>query len=88
MKQKDKILYFMLSDPDKKIWTAKDFQSRKYFIGYEASARMSELANSIYKSILIVSKDGRYRTLEINWKKKKEIKKVKKLLEDFYKENG
>lgn len=87
MKQKDKILYFMLSNPDKKVWTAKDFQSSKYFIGYEASARMSELMDSIYNDILIVGKDGRFRTLEINWKKKKEVKKIKNLLEEFYGSN-
>lgn len=84
MKQKDKILHFMLSNPDKKVWTAKDFQNNKYFIGYEASARMSELLDSVFKDILITGKDGRFRTLEINWKKKKEIKEIKKFLEEIY----
>lgn len=79
MTQRDKILKTMLNNPIKKVWTAKDFQHGENFIGYEASARMSELAN-IYKDILIVGKEGRFRTLEINWKKKRQIKKIKKVL--------
>ena len=34
--------------------------------GYEASPRMSELAK-MYDDLLIVGKDGRFRTLSINW---------------------
>lgn len=80
MTQKDKILKAMLDNPKKDYWTAKDFQYGEHFIGYEASARMSELA-VIYKDILVVGKEGRFRTLSINWKKKRQIKKIKKMFE-------
>ena len=81
MTQRDKILKTMLDNPKKDYWTAKDFQYGENFIGYEASARMSELA-VIYKDILVVGKEGRFRTLSINWKKKRQIKKIKKMLEN------
>ena len=38
---------------------------------------MSELAN-MYPEIIISEKDGRFRTLRINWEKEKEIKKILK----------
>ena len=79
MTQKEKILKAMLKNKEKKNWTAKDFQYGEHFIGYEASARMSELA-VIYKDILVIGKEGRFRTLSINWKKKRQIKKVLKVL--------
>ena len=81
MTQRDKILKAMLKNKEKEYWTASDFQYGEHFIGYEASARMSELA-TIYKDILIVGKEGRFRTLSINWKKKRQIKKIKKMLEN------
>ena len=37
---------------------------------------MSELAQ-IYENILIVGKDGRFRTLEVNWDNVDEVNKVK-----------
>ena len=61
-----KILRAMLENKDKKIWRATDFQSGKYFIGYEASARMSDLVR-LYPDKFIVGKEGRFRTLELNW---------------------
>ena len=66
MKQYDIILSAMINNKDKKIWTAKDFQKGKYFVGYEASPRMSELAK-MYEDLFIVGRDGRFRTLSINW---------------------
>ena len=66
MTQYDVILGAMINNPQKEIWTAKDFQNGKYFVGYEASARMSELAKMI-PEIFIVGKDGRFRTLTIDW---------------------
>ena len=82
MKQRDKVLKIMLDSPQKKVWLAKDFQYGKNFIGYEASARMSELAQ-IYENILIVGKDGRFRTLEVNWDNVEEVNKVKELLNNL-----
>lgn len=73
--QCDVILKAMLENKNKINWTAKDFQSGKYFVGYEASARMSDLVR-LYPDLLIVSKDGRFRTLTVNWEKEKEIKEI------------
>lgn len=69
------ILKAMLENKDKKEWTAKDFQSNKYFVGYEASARMSDLKR-MHPELFITGKDGRFRTLSINWKQEKEIKEI------------
>lgn len=64
--QCDIILIAMLKNPTKRIWTAKDFQSGEYFVGYEATARMSDLLR-MYPNLFIAGKDGRFRTLSINW---------------------
>ena len=69
------ILKAMLENKDKEVWTAKDFQSGKHFVGYEASARMSDLIR-MYPDLLIVGKDGRFRTLTVDWEKEKEIKEI------------
>jgi len=66
LSQCEKILIAMLSNKDKEIWMASDFQSGKYFIGYEASARMSELLKK-YPEFIIVGRRGKFRTLAINW---------------------
>lgn len=81
MRQVDIILKAMLEND--KEWTAKDFQSGKYFVGYEASARMSDLVK-MYPDLFIISKIGRFRSLQINWKEKKLIKQLKK----YYEING
>lgn len=80
MKQCNKVLKAMLDNPNKKIWYAKDFQYGEHFIGYEASARMSDVLR-MYPNIFIVGKDGRFRTLEVDWTKEKEIKEIKEMLE-------
>jgi len=72
MKQHNIILNAMLKNKDKKYWKAPDFMQGEYFVGYEASARMSELAK-MYSDILTVGKEGRFRTLSVNWEKEKEI---------------
>lgn len=56
----------------KKVWYAKDFQREPYFIGYEASARMSDLSR-MYPQIFYIRKDGRFRTLELNLEEEKLI---------------
>ena len=66
MKQYDIILKAMLTNKNKKLWIASDFQKEPYFVGYEASPRMSELAD-MYPDLLIKGRDGRFRTLSINW---------------------
>ena len=76
--QCDKILIAMLMDEEKEYWTAKDFQYGKNFVGYEASARMSDLM-VMYPTLFIIGREERYRTLYINWKKNKRlIKNLKK----------
>ena len=70
--QCDIILIAMLENKDRKVWTAKDFQSGDYFVGYEATARMSDLLR-MYPNLFIAGKDGRFRTLSINWTNEKEV---------------
>lgn len=77
MTQCDVILKAMLENKSKRVWTAKDFQTGPYFVGYEASARMSDLVR-MYPDIFIVGKDGRFRTLSINWDEEK-------MIEDLFK---
>lgn len=79
MSQCDIILKAMLENKWKKEWKATDFQNGKYFVGYEATARMSDLLR-MYPDLVIVGKDGRFRTLSINWKCK-DIKEFKKRLD-------
>lgn len=76
--QCDVILKAMLENKLKKVWSAKDFQSGKYFVGYEASARMSDLLR-MHPNLFIVGKDGRFRTLSINW----EQEEIKTFLEMY-----
>lgn len=87
MTQCNKILKAMLDNPQHKIWYAKDFQNGKNFVGYEATARMSDLIR-LYPNILIVGKDGRFRTIEIDWEKEQEINDIKEILESIGEENG
>ena len=82
MTQVEKILKAMLDNPQHKVWYAKDFQSGKYFVGYEATARMSDVIR-LYSDLVIVGKDGRFRTLEIDWEKEKEINDLKEILESI-----
>lgn len=63
-----KMLRIMLEHKEHKVWKASDFQEGEFFIGYEATARMSELLK-IYPDKFIIGKDGRYRTLEVNWER-------------------
>lgn len=81
MTQMKKMLRIMLTNKNKKIWEAKDFQQfGEWFIGYEASARMSDLVR-IYPDLFIVGKNGRFRTLQINWDYE-EINDLIKMLEE------
>lgn len=78
MTQCDTILYAMLENRNKKWWSAKDFQSGKYFVGYEASPRMSELSNK-YNDLILTAKDGRFRIIAINWESKELENELKRL---------
>lgn len=79
MIQCDIIERAMLENPQTKWWYAKDFQHGKYFIGYEASARMSDLYR-MKPTLFKASKDGRFRILSINWDNKKEVEEEKERL--------
>lgn len=78
MKQCDTILLAMLENRNKQWWSAKDFQSGKYFVGYEASPRMSELFSK-YEDLIIAAKDGRFRIIAINWESKELENELKRL---------
>lgn len=67
--QCDVILKAMLTEKNRIWWSAKDFQTDPYFVGYEATARMSELKD-MYDDLINVSKIGRFRVLGINWESK------------------
>jgi hypothetical protein len=77
--QCDVILKAMLENKSKRIWTAKDFQDGQYFVGYEASARMSDLIR-MHPDIFIIGKDGRFRTLSINW----DAEELEELFKKYY----
>lgn len=64
--QCDTILKAMLENKKIIWWSAKDFQSDPYFVGYEATARMTELVEK-YPDLIKVGKDGRFRIISINW---------------------
>lgn len=79
LSQHEIIIKAMLENPSKENWKATDFQTGRYFVGYEASARMSEIV-ILYHGLVNVGRDGRFRTLSINWKNKRYVKEMKKLL--------
>lgn len=64
--QCDTIIQAMLDHPEKEWWYASDFQKGPYFVGYEATARMSDIVRE-YPSLVDVDKDGRFRILRIRW---------------------
>lgn len=60
MKQAEKIIAKMLSNPDKQWWLPQDFmENDEFFVGYEASARLSELAREHEDAIDSV-RQGKY----------------------------
>lgn len=78
MTQSDIILRAMLKNKDKRYWYAKDFQHGENFVGYEATARMSELID-MYGDLIEVAKDGRFRVLAINWESEEVEKQLKRI---------
>lgn len=74
--QRKTILNAMFDNPNKENWIATDFQQGPYFVGYEASPRMSEL-KSDYPDLFIVKTIDRYRALTINWENQETIAEVK-----------
>lgn len=83
MTQCDKILMIMLKNKWKAVWDARDFQNNDtWFIGYEASARMSELKSQL-PNLFKVGRDGRFRTLSINWENETAVNDALKYISLF-----
>ena len=81
MTQMNKMLKIMINNKWKKKWDAVDFQQLgEWFIGYEASARISDLIR-IYPDLFKVGKVGRFRTVEINWDYE-ELDNIIKMIEE------
>jgi hypothetical protein len=67
MKQHEKIMALMLSHPEKEWWYAPDFQQPdlgQFFVGYEASARISELPKH-YPGKFEFERKGKYRYVRL-----------------------
>ena len=70
MKQRNKILAHMAKDPSKWYYP-QDFMpprmsmDNEYFVGYEASARLSELASE-YPDMIETKQDGKYKCRRFN----------------------
>lgn len=80
MTQCDVILKAMLENMNNKfLWKATDFQNGEYFVGYEATARMSDLLR-MYPTLFHVEKDGRFRAMAIDHTNVEEIEFHKKRL--------
>lgn len=75
--QENRIIKAMLNNRDRIWWSAKDFQSGEYFVGYEATARMSEIQRYPF---IKSGKDGRFRVLAIDWDREEDIKNYKEML--------
>lgn len=76
--QCETIIKAMIENPKKEWWDARDFQKGKYFVGYEATARISDVIR-MYPTLFKVAKDGRYRIISINWDDKENIDYFKEL---------
>lgn len=70
MKQSEKVLALMVFNRGKRIWFyPPDFMKESlgdYFVGYEASARLSELASK-YPDMIESEKRGKYVYRRIKW---------------------
>lgn len=73
--QHEKIMFHMAKHPEVKWWYAKDFMQPNlgdFFVGYEATARMSELVQD-YPDMFEVRKDGRFRTVRFKFEDKEKF---------------
>jgi len=66
--QVEKIIKYMAKHPTKQWWYAPDFQARgmeeAYYVGYEASARMSDIMR-MYPTIINIKREGKYRYIQL-----------------------
>ena len=73
------ILTAMFEEKDR--WfIASDFQKGKYFVGYEASARMSDIKR-MYPDLFEVKKIDRFRAMKVNTKQVELMEQIKEKLE-------
>jgi hypothetical protein len=80
MKQINKVLKALIDNP-KKEFTAVDFQSGEYFIGYEATARISDVVR-LYPDLVKIGKIKRFRTIRLNEENVELINEIKGELEN------
>lgn len=69
MSQYEKILKIMLGDPRKEYWLPTDFMDNDLgalFVGYEASARLSELRKD-FPVMFHGKRNGKYVATALNW---------------------
>ena len=65
--QHQKIIAAMCNEPAKKWWLAADFQRPELgdnLVGYEATARMSELSK-LYPGLIGTEREGRFRKIRL-----------------------
>lgn len=64
--QHQKIIFQMLHGPKGKWWYPYEFmhEGTRYFVGYEASARLSELAHD-YPEMIETKQEGKYKVRRI-----------------------
>lgn len=74
MTQHEKILALMRAYPDKEWWRASDFQKPDLpghlFVGYEATARISELSK-MSPRVVDVEREGRFRLIRLHREEEK-----------------
>ena len=80
LSQHDTILWGMLNNPQKEWWSAVDFQHGEYFVGYEATARMSELVMK-YPTLVKRDMQDKYRVIGIYWENSQEVKEQKERIQ-------
>ena len=74
--QHEKILVIIFRNRHKQWWRASDFQQPidNLFIGYEASARMSELSK-LYPDAFNIRQNGRFREMQFKFSDAENIQK-------------
>ena len=77
--QIETIIKGLIENPTKQ-FDARDYQSGKYFVGYEATARISDVIK-MYPILVLVGKVGRFRTIQLNSEDKDNIEYFTKLFE-------
>jgi hypothetical protein len=90
MKQTEKIIKWILKIPDRVWWYAYDFMDNDmgdYFVGYEASARITDVLNE-FPFAFEVGKDGKYRTIRFKFECLNEIMGRSNILDQYLLDEG